>query len=100
MGDARGHRKEPRRRVDLSTALSVSWCCKQLGRIQHKIAGKAPGIPVPVVTDDDDALYAADDGWANPFSLLKAAQAGYRDTARRRTWLAAPAPEVKGAWLA
>lgn len=44
----------------------------QLSRVEQKIAGRAPGIPVPVVADDDNSLHAADDGRAHPFGLLKA----------------------------
>jgi hypothetical protein len=62
-----------------------SSCGLQLSRVEQKIAGKASGIPVPVVADDDDSLRAADDGWAHPLSFLKAAQAWNRDTARWRT---------------
>jgi branched-chain amino acid transport system substrate-binding protein len=76
-------------------AADRSSCSLQLGRIEQKIAGITPGCPVPIVAHDDDALDAADDGWAHAFSPRQASQSGDRDSARWCTGLAAPLPEAE-----
>lgn len=72
-------------RVDVVTDVQRSGDGQQLSWVQQHIAGCVPGLPVPIVADDDEPLHATDDCRAHPFSLLEAVQACNRHSLRWRT---------------
>jgi len=80
----------------LNTALQArSRRNLQLPWFKQQKTREVPFFSVTVIADDDDSRSAINHRRAHPFCVPKTLQAGDRDTARWRTGLAAPEPELE-----